>query len=45
MPDLTQEGLASRGLPERLWADEDTWFEGPGITKRADECISTKTKD
>lgn len=39
MPDPTQDGLAARGVPERIWADEDTWFEGPGITKRATEYV------
>ena len=25
--------------PERIWADEDTWFSGPGKTKRAKEYV------
>lgn len=25
--------------PERIWADEDTWFSGPGKTRRAKEYV------
>jgi hypothetical protein len=37
--DITPQGLAARGVPERIWADEDTWLSGPVKTRRAKEYV------